>query len=153
MKTALRFCFPCLFLFLVVATVHAHAELLTAAPAPGTLVSNPVGEIRLTFSEAISGSSEIILFKDNFQPVPGIAAQVDSANPAILVAAVPTLAGGMYTVQWTAVSGDGHPVSGSYAFRVSAAGLPFAQHQLWLFGLSLLFISTIVVLWQRGRKR
>lgn len=136
------------------AVAHAHADLVSAAPAPGSTVRNPVGNIRLTFSEALTSESAIILFKDDFQPVRGINARVDEAVPARLITAVPELTAGLYTVQWTAVSVDGHTISGSYAFRVSAAAfLPVPPRQLWLSGLSLLFIGALVVLWQRSRHR
>lgn len=136
------------------AVAHAHADLVSATPAPGSTVRNPVGSIRLTFSEALTSDSAIILFKDDFQPVRGISAQVDEAMPSRLMTAVPALAAGLYTVQWTAVSIDGHKISGSYAFRVSAATfLPVPLRQLWLSGLSLLFIGALVVLWQRSRHR
>jgi hypothetical protein len=136
-------------LLLATAVTHAHADLLAAMPAPGSLVSNPVGQIQLTFSEPVAAESEILLFGDDFQPVAGVVAQLDSADPAMMVAAVPELEAGMYTVQWTAVSSDGHSISGSYAFRVSATSLPIVPRQLWLLGVGLLFISAMVILWRR----
>jgi methionine-rich copper-binding protein CopC len=131
------------------AVTHAHAELLTAVPAPGSTIRNPVGEIRLTFQEPITADSTIILFTEDFQPLTGIAAEVEEGR--VLVTAVPTLSHGSYTVQWTAVSVDGHSTSGSYAFQVTTS--LYSPLPVWEIGLSLLFVGIFVILWRRSRNR
>lgn len=137
-------------LLALTAVAHAHAELLTAVPAPGSTITHSPAEIRLTFSEPISADSAILLFTGNFQPVAGIQAQVAATNPQLLVAAVPPLTPGDYTVQWTAVSTDGHPTSGSYTFRLTRFALPSTL--LWQIGLTLLFLGAFVILWRWNRK-
>lgn len=131
------------------AVTHAHVDLLTATPAPGSTGQNPVGEIRLTFNEPITADSTIILFTEDFQPLAGIRAEVDESH--VLRTAVPSLSPGRYTVQWTAVSADGHSTSGSYAFQVTDS--PFSSLLIWEIGLSFLFLGIIVILWRRSRKR
>lgn len=133
------------------AVVYAHAELLTAVPAPGSTIRNPVGEIHLAFNEPITADSSIILFAEDFQPLAGIKSEVAQTAPADLFTAVPDLQPGRYTVQWTAVSADGHTTSGSYAFRVTNA--PVSPFLAWEIGLSLLFLSVFVILWRRSRNR
>ncbi|MCL4265333.1 MAG: copper resistance protein CopC [Anaerolineae bacterium] len=137
-------------LFIWTAVTYAHAELLTAVPAPGSVMTNSPAEIRLTFSEPISEDSTILLFTENFQPVTGIVAQVADANPQMLMITVPTLTPGDYTVQWTAVSTDGHPTSGSYSFRLARFALP--PTLLWQISLTLLFLGAFVILWRWNRK-
>lgn len=138
-------------LFICTAVTHAHAELVTAVPAPGSIVAHSPAEIRLTFSEPISEDSTILLFAENFQPVTGIVAQVAETNPQMLVATMPPLTPGDYTVQWTAVSTDGHPTSGSYTFRLAR----FALHPtlLWQISLTLLFLGAFMILWRWNRNR
>lgn len=136
-------------LFICTAVTHAHAELLTAVPAPGSVVTNSPAEISLTFSEPISEDSTILLFTEDFQPVAGIEAQVAETNPQMLVITVPPLTPGDYTVQWTAVSTDGHPTSGSYTFRLARFALPTTL--LWQISLTLLFLGAFVILWRRKR--
>ncbi|HRQ37184.1 MAG TPA: copper resistance protein CopC [Chloroflexota bacterium] len=149
MKTPVPILLICLLAF--TAVTHAHAELLTAVPAPGSAITNPISEIRLTFSEPITADSAILLFTENFQPVADIMATVDEADPHTLITTLPPLTYGDYTVQWTAVSTDGHPTSGSYTFRLSRVALPTTL--LWQISLTLLFLSAFVVLWRRNRNR
>lgn len=138
-------------LLAVTAVAHAHAELVTAVPAPGSTITHSPAEIRLTFSEAISADSTILLFTGNFQPVAGIQAQVAATNPQLVVAAVPPLTPDDYTVQWTAVSTDGHTTSGSYTFRLARFALPTTL--LWQISLTLLFLGAFVILWRWNRDR
>lgn len=115
--------------FAVVVTsspARAHDELLGSDPAAGSSVDELPAELRLTFSGAIAaepGASEL---------------RVTDASGAALVDGAPTtqdnvliqpLAGeasGAVTVLWKVVSSDGHPISGEFAFTVSAPAAPTA---------------------------
>lgn len=99
-------------------SVQAHAQLLEANPAPGSTLDAPPTEIRLTFNEPIGTDSRLSLFDNNFYAQPGVESFVDPQNPDQLVATVPPLAAGIYNVNWTAVSADGHLVSGSFRFQI-----------------------------------
>lgn len=135
------------------AVVHAHAELLSASPEPGATVTNPVQQIELVFSDPISAASHIILFGDDFKQIPAVSTTFDNAEPTVLKASVPQLAAGNYTVQFTAVSEDGHEISGSYTFRVSESNLPVSGQQLGIFGLGIILVVGIVVMWRRTRQQ
>lgn len=139
------------------AVAHAHADLAAASPAPGSTLSNPVGPIRLTFTEPVTADSTILLFDETFQTVPGIQAQPDPDNTAVIQANVPELAVGDYTVQWTAVSVDGHATTGSYTFRVAASSTlfrsPIPLPQLAILGLGIVLLAGIVLLWRRVGNR
>lgn len=105
-------------LILIARPAAAHSELVQAEPAPGAqLVDSPL-EIRLTFSEPVAPTSQIVLLTDDFQPVAGLVPQFNPAQPEQIYAPVPSLEPGVYTVQWAAASVDGHEVSGSYSFSV-----------------------------------
>jgi methionine-rich copper-binding protein CopC len=149
---------PWLCLFVVVflsgtAVAHAHADLAAASPAPGSTQSNPIGPIRLTFTEPVTVGSTIVLFDETFQTVPGIIAQPAPNDTAVIQANVPELAVGDYTVQWTAVSVDGHATTGSYTFRVAASNtvlrLPIPLPQPAILGLGIVLLVGIVLLWRR----
>lgn len=117
----LRLC--ALFAFLAMSfglafPVWAHAELVSASPAPGASVPPTLAEIRLTFNEPLSPGSTFELLTDNFQTVPGLAPDVEGSVVWDKLGA--PLAVGRYTVQWKAVGDDGHTVEGSYPFSVSA---------------------------------
>ena len=98
--------------------VLAHAELVSASPAPGSSVQ-ALTEIRLEFSEPVGDNARIDLMQD-FVPAAELAPTIDPANPTVLVTAVPPLADGVYTVQWAVTSADGHPISGSYSLGINS---------------------------------
>ncbi len=97
----------------------AHAELLSAEPAPGSSVAT-LTEIRLSFSESVSAESKIELLQD-FVSVAELHPMIDPNEATVLVTAVPPLPDGVYTVQWSVTSSDGHPISGSYSLGINNA--------------------------------
>jgi methionine-rich copper-binding protein CopC len=117
--------------------VLAHAELLSSQPAAGSTVPAGLAALTLTFSEPLGPGSGLVVFASQFQTVAGVTSTV--AGPVLSAAIAPPLAQGTYTVQWTAVSTDGHPVQGTYQFAVSApafgAGL----------GPRIAFLSSLVL--------
>ena len=130
----------------------AHAELLAADPPPGAVLAASPAEVRLTFSEALRAGSTFVVFGEGFAQVPGFSPAIVTESPEQLVAAIPALAPGAYTVQWTAVTGDGHEVSGSYSFGVEieeegrgGAGL------WWVLGVGAVGLL-VLVLYRRVRR-
>lgn len=117
MKRGLTLIF--IIVFLVIAPgVLAHAELVAAEPEPGAQLADAPAEIRLTFSEPIAAQSDIIVLGEGFAPVEGLVPQLGADRPEQVYAPLPPLEPGPYTVQWTAVSADGHEISGSYSFSI-----------------------------------
>jgi copper resistance protein C len=94
----------------------AHAQLMHAEPAANASVSAPK-TIVLHFNEALEAKVSSVKLTD-----------IDGKNVAITAAAAPdskslaatpaALAPGLYTVNWTAVGDDGHPMKGTYSFTV-----------------------------------
>lgn len=101
-----------------VPRVLAHAELVSASPAPGSSVL-ALTEIRLVFSEPVGNDARIDLMQD-FVSAAELTPTIDPTDPNVLVTAVPPLANGIYTVQWTITSTDGHPISGSYSLGINS---------------------------------
>lgn len=118
--------------------VLAHAELVSAEPAPGSSVET-LTEIRLVFSEPVGADSRIELLQDfvtaaELQPV------LDLNDATVLRAAVPPLPDGVYTVQWRITSSDGHPISGSYSLGLNstlASAAPWYKTTWALLGFLL----------------
>jgi methionine-rich copper-binding protein CopC len=100
----------------VAVPAWAHAELVSSEPAPGATVPAGLSLLTLTFSEPIAEGSQVTLFAEQFQAVAGVTSAVDGTVLRASLAA--GLDAGLYTVQWRAVSVDGHPVEGSYQFAV-----------------------------------
>jgi methionine-rich copper-binding protein CopC len=134
--------------------VLAHSELVTAVPAPGAALATVPAEIRLTFSEPLATGSTFQLFGENFLPVSGISAAIDPESPEQLVAAVPSLLPGDYTVQWTSVADDGDILSGSYSFTLLAEAQKGTGALVWITaaagGLALVIGLTWLYLGHRN---
>jgi methionine-rich copper-binding protein CopC len=132
--------------------------LIDSRPAPGAQLAEPPAEIRLTFSEPPGAQSQILLMAEGFQPVEGITAQVDPVQSEQVFASLPPLEPGNYTVQWSAVSEDGHEISGSYSFSIAATaaesrGLFTMLTDQWPFLLALLVLVVGAPLVVRAARR
>jgi putative copper export protein/methionine-rich copper-binding protein CopC len=102
--------------------LYVHTQLESSEPARDSVVAVAPAELRLTFNERVDPDlSEIRLAVD------GTGEQVlqdvrQGAAPVELIASVDGgVPAGVWTVKWRVAGADGHPVSGSYAFRVEAA--------------------------------
>ncbi len=115
-------------LALTPTTGVAHAELVRSdPPADGLAVTSP-DQLSMTFTEEVVrdrpapiitllGESGAVVGSD---PLP----IAESNDSHMLIAEIPDLERGTYTVSWEVTSAtDGHTLSGAYAFRVGG-GLP-----------------------------
>ncbi|MDQ1653214.1 MAG: copper resistance protein [Cryptosporangiaceae bacterium] len=98
----------------------AHSQLLGTEPARGATATQPLRSLRMTFNEPILARFSRILVTG-----PGGATystgHLTRVDNVVTQALLPTRTGN-YTVAWRIVSADGHPVSGSYPFRVDLHG-------------------------------
>ena len=132
----------------------AHADLIASEPAAGSTVLGSPGTIRLSFSQPLDGASTVQLFTGQFQPVTGLTTSVAGSELQALVGQ--PLAPATYTVQWTAVSQDGHSTEGSFQFAVAAASakgyIRLAPVLAVLIGLMGIVVAAIVVAVNRRRR-
>ena len=106
--------------FALVATqAFAHAQLEKATPAVGGTVAPP-NEIRLQFSEGVEPKfSKVTLTGPGGAAAPLGAPTVETGHQNVLIAPIAkSLAPGVYTVHWHAVSVDTHHTQGSFNFTV-----------------------------------
>ncbi len=114
-------------LLAVTRPVTAHSNLVASSPAQDERLSESPTTIFLLFdAELAEAASGFQLLTANGQPVAGVAGQVDLSDPEHqrLIAKVgSSLAGGVYTVRWKAVStdGDGALTEGEFDFMVGNA--------------------------------
>jgi len=101
----------------------AHAALLATSPNSGARLARAPERVSLRFSEPLEPSLCSIALVSLDGTTRKLAVRVDAHDVRTLVAALPPLADGGYRVQWSIVSADGHPVSGSFAFFVGAEAL------------------------------
>lgn len=98
----------------------AHDSLVSATPAADTTVST-AAEVALTFSANLlgaDGGNEVIVVGPDARHYETDCTAL--AGPT-LTTPVELGAAGEYQVTWRAVSSDGHPVSGTYAFSYTPA--------------------------------
>lgn len=130
----------------------AHVTLLAAIPEPGATLTTSPPEVQLTFDGEITlAASQVVLFNEAFQSVPGVALQPDSGESNRLAAQIPPLDPGRYTVQWSVISTDGHPISGSYAFALVEQPLRQRIMVPLIMVLLLVIIGVAALYWTRVR--
>jgi copper transport protein len=103
-------------LLAVIGVAHAHAHLLQANPADGSVLSRPPTSFEFKFNEAATltalslqkagGSVEKV-------PLSSVKAATD------ISVAAPALGPGSYTLTYRVLSDDHHIVSGQLQFKVS----------------------------------
>lgn len=131
----------------------AHVTLLSAEPEPGATLTTSPPEVRLTFDgEIVSTLSQIALFDEDFRPVTGIEVQPGPDDKHQVVAPLPPLTPGRYTVQWVVQAEDGHSLRGSFAFAITDQ----PAFGLWMILLpvaSLLVLISLIILYLLRHKQ
>jgi hypothetical protein len=97
--------------------VAAHAALTESTPADGAVVTEPLGEVILTFSEGVEPTAEGFAVS-----VDGVAVEpaVTTPDGAVWVLRVEPITSGAVVVAYDVVSADGHLITGELAFTVDA---------------------------------
>lgn len=99
---------------------YAHAEQVQTTPTEGQRLDVSPAVVELTFDERLdSGSARLSVLN-------GASRTVASGQPAFfgqgkgIRLALPKLPEGRYTVSYSVISADGHPVSGAFIFTVGS---------------------------------
>ncbi|MBO3094852.1 copper resistance CopC family protein [Cellulomonas dongxiuzhuiae] len=102
------------------APAAAHNTLRSTDPAEGSTVATPPTQVTLTFDQpAVElGTQVVVTGPDGVVVSDGPAQLVDASVVQPLVAT--PLPAGTYAVDWRVTSADGHPLSGSLTFAVTA---------------------------------
>jgi copper resistance protein C len=89
----------------IASSVSAHAEVVTATPAKGSTVTEPVTQVVVTYSEALTGDSRLGIYDStNTRIAVGLP---DPADDHRAIATLdPALTSGTYTVKSTSISAD-----------------------------------------------
>jgi copper transport protein len=102
------------------AAALAHASIRDSKPASRQRLEQAPRRVEIDFDQAVKVFPNGIKVYDGRGHVLSGAARSESGGHAIL-ANVPHLPKGAYTVRWQALSGDGHVVSGVFTFGVRVA--------------------------------
>lgn len=143
------------FFFTNLPSVLAHANLLHSSPGQDQVLETSPERISLTFSEALEPDLvTVTLYDANGLKVDVSAPQLQSGNASQVNVPLPPLAEGSYTVVWSVVSEDGHPVSDSFVFaighpsaQVAKPGANLAAHasDFWLISLRYIMEGLILL--------
>lgn len=106
------------------APVGAHALVRSTEPAAESVVDAAPRQVVLRFSEPVEAAfGAVRVFRADGERVDdGRARHVPGDPRTVVVALVPRLPDGTYTVSWRVVSADGHPISEAFLFHVGAPG-------------------------------
>jgi len=103
---------------LMLAYAWAHAGLTSTTPADGKTVEGEVSNIELTFSEAVRVTL-IKVTREDASKTMAVKSELPGTFVQAVEVAVPPLTPGNYNTKWTAVSKDGHVMTGSFSFTVA----------------------------------
>lgn len=132
-------------------TGSAHVSLLASVPAAGARLESPPTEIKLTFGGPLSPQSNFVLANEGFEFIGGVESRLVPVPGNQLMAQIPALEAGNYTVYWDVVGEDGDRVTGTFSFVVlSTGGKLFGQPLLW--GVLVLVMMGIAY-WKLSPKR
>jgi methionine-rich copper-binding protein CopC len=99
----------------------AHDRVVATSPAAGSEQPEPPARVAVTFSsDVIPISPFLVVLGEGGVPVQD--APPTTAGPVLSTPLPADLATGTYTVRWRVVAQDGHPIEGSFTFRVGASG-------------------------------
>ncbi len=99
----------------------AHDQVVSTSPSDGAVVGPP-SSVSVTFSEPVldvEGANRIIVTG----PAGALTGDLTAQGKVVKITFASPLPAGAYTVQWRAASADGHPVSGTFSFRVRGAAV------------------------------
>ncbi|OIK11856.1 copper resistance protein CopC [Bacillus sp. MUM 13] len=102
----------------------AHASIIRSSPGVNEVLPKPPSAVKIQFNEPVqAGFHSLKVLDSSGKQVNLTNAQVNSHNDAILEAHFKKkLSRGAYSLQWKAVSADGHPVEGVIPFAVGTGG-------------------------------
>ncbi|MBG9719908.1 copper resistance CopC/CopD family protein [Bacillus mycoides] len=114
----------CVFIILIPKSASAHAYVVKSNPAENETLKKAPSVVKIEFDEDIQVSSFNTLFvrDTSGKRVDLKDAHIDKKNKKILEAGLKeNLKNGLYSIQWKAISADGHPIQGVIPFHIGLA--------------------------------
>ncbi len=103
----------------------AHTALKQAAPAADAVVAVAPAQIELVFTESVKLVKLQIMASDHEMPS---SFEPNTTAQAAFAFETPGMHPGTFTVNWSVIGADGHPVSNSYRFTVDPAAAASASN-------------------------
>lgn len=126
-KPVVRLCLPVLvivlglFVAVPVDRALAHANYVSSTPAADARLSSAPRTVSVVLSEELTGDSTITVVDATGATVDQGDGKIDTGDAerkTLVVSLKSGLGDGVYTVQWSAASVDGHTEPGSFSFTV-----------------------------------
>ncbi len=100
----------------------AHATVVSTSPENNEVVPTSPAQVSIVYSEPVETAfGGVRVFNNEGERVDEGALERPD-DKTVAVALNPELADGTYTVTWSVVSADTHPIRGAFVFHVGAAG-------------------------------
>jgi copper resistance protein C len=94
---------------------YAHTALQSSVPQDGEIIKEPLQEMVLKYATKIEKGSTFELKNSNNETIP---VNVTVENDRLKGTTDQPLPNDQYTLDWSIIGADGHPIKGSLAFRV-----------------------------------
>ncbi|PQZ53472.1 copper resistance protein [Bacillus sp. MYb209] len=114
----------CVFIILIPKSASAHAYVVKSNPNENETLKKAPSVVKIEFDEDIQVSRFNTLFvrDTSGKRVDLKDAHIDKKNKKLLEAGLKeNLRNGLYSIQWKAISADGHPIQGVIPFRIGLA--------------------------------
>ncbi|EJR55934.1 hypothetical protein IIM_01026 [Bacillus cereus VD107] len=114
----------CVCIILIPKSASAHAYVVKSNPTENEMLKKAPSVVKIEFDEDIQVSRFNTLFvrDSSGKRVDLKDAHIDKSNKKLLEAGLKeNLKNGLYSVQWKAISADGHPIQGVIPFRIGSA--------------------------------
>ncbi|PGV57277.1 copper resistance protein [Bacillus cereus] len=114
----------CVFIILIPKSASAHANVVKSNPTENETLKKAPPVVKIEFDEDIQVSHFNTLFvrDSSGKRVDLKDAHIDKSNKKLLEAGLKeNLKNGLYSIQWKAISADGHPIQGVIPFRIGSA--------------------------------
>ncbi|MED1596138.1 MULTISPECIES: copper resistance protein CopC [Bacillus] len=115
----------CVLLILAPSAASAHAYIVKSNPAENETLEKAPSVVRIEFDEMLQSShfNTVFVRDASGKRVDLKNAHIDKKNPKLLEAGVEqNIPNGTYSIQWKAISADGHPIQGVIPFRIGTEG-------------------------------
>lgn len=111
-------------LLLPAAPAFAHDELVSSDPSADAVLDALPAQITLTYSADILDADSATVIQVTDAAGTALADGAPTVSGPVVTQALAGPASGVVTVVWRVVSGDGHPIDGTFTFTVPAAPTP-----------------------------
>ncbi len=108
--------FTCVFLLSFMSSVFAHTHLKSSTPENGEVVTEQLQQVTLTFETKIEQGSTMTLQNANDESI--TIDNISINNDQLIGELSSPLENGDYTLGWSIIGADGHPIDESISFTI-----------------------------------